>query len=227
MVAMSGERSSSSSSTLILGTRGVRAHHRHLMRDLLRLMPHGRSAGKISAEGGLQEAVQLSEEANCQSALLLDARDPRQLYLWAAGCPSGPSAMFRVLNVHTVAELKFGARRVAGVRSLLAFDRAFEASAERRVLKALLCRTLGVPRKAVKRVRAREDGDAPLVERIKHTLCFSWLDDRIWLRVYRIGRNKAGSMDVEEIGPRLVLQPIRIIASGFEGAVLHSNEQSG
>ena len=94
------------------------------------------------------------------------------------------------------------------------------------MLKALLCRTLGVPRKAANRVRASEQADGALVERIKHTLSFSWLDDRIWLRVYRIGRNPAGSMDVEEIGPRLVLQPVRIIASGFQGAVLHSHEPS-
>ena len=37
---------------------------------------------------------------------------------------------------------------------------------------------------------------------------------------YRIETNPAGTLDVEEIGPRLVLLPTRIIASGFGGAIL-------
>ena len=84
--------------------------------------------------------------------LLLDARDPRRLYLWAAGCPDGPSAMLRVRNVHTVSELNVQARRCAGVRNLLVFDKAFDASVDRRLLKTLLTRALSVPRGAAKRI---------------------------------------------------------------------------
>ena len=40
------------------------------------------------------------------------------------------------------------------------------------------------------------------------------------MRVYRIESNPAGNLDVVEIGPRLVLLPTRIIASGFGGAIL-------
>lgn len=212
------------SSTLVLGTRGLRVRHRHLLRDLQRLMPHARTGAKLDAETGLRSVVHLCEDADCGAALLLDARDPLKLYLWIAGCPDGPSAMFRVLNVHTVAELKLVARRNAGVRSLLSFDQGFDASAERRVVKALLTRTFSVPREAARRNRAGGSSSAPNIERVKHTLNFTWLDGRIWLRVYRIGRGLDGNMDVEEIGPRLVLQPVRIIASGFGGAILHSYE---
>ena len=61
-------------------------------------------------------------------------------------------------------------------------------------------------------------------ERVRHALCFSWLDDRIWLRVYRLGIGLDGTRDLSEIGPRLVLQPVRVIASGFSGAILSSHE---
>jgi hypothetical protein len=210
--------------------------------------------------------------------------------------------MLRIQNVHTVAELNADARRCAGVRNLLTFDRAFDKSADRRVLKALLTRVFSVPRAAVKRVATarmqpavgssiselqgelqaleaetaaaaaddatasndedgdgeagsngdeegeeegeeeedEEEGEAPAaapakaskqrqappaaVERVKHVFSFMWLDDRIWVRVYRIGRGPRGKMDVEEIGPRMTLEPVRIIASGFGGAILSTNE---
>ena len=79
---------------------------------------------------------QLCEDGGCGSALLLDARDPRRLFLWAANCPDGPSAMFQVVNTHTVAELNFDARRVSGARNVLVFDPAFDGCAEMRILKA-------------------------------------------------------------------------------------------
>ena len=192
------------------------------MRDLLRLMPHGKSGAKLNVEDGLGSVVRLCEDADCAMALLLDARDAKRLYLWTAGCPDGPSAMFRVLNVHTVAELKFDVRRAAGVRSLLCFDKGFEASADRRVLKQLLASAFGVPRATGARAR-ESDGNKSAVKRVQHTLNFALLDDRIWLRVYRIGRSVDGALDVAEIGPRLVLEPVRIIASGFGGAILHSS----
>ena len=60
----------------------------------------------MAADDGLSGVLTLCEDADCGSALLLDARDPGRLHMWLAGCPDGPSAMFRVANVHTVAELK-------------------------------------------------------------------------------------------------------------------------
>ena len=290
-------------SVLVLGTRGLKARHRHLMQDILRLLPHGRPGAKLDAqESGLRGVVSACEEANCSSALLLDARDPHRLYLWAAGTPDGPSAMLRVQNVHTVAELNLAVRRCANVRNLLAFDSSFEVSAERRVLRALLTRIFAVPRGAVRRsvvsssasseglsaieeaaagelegegegegegeeedetgapsggggggeddddeeeaddaadASAAAGGEAHRsgrggsgergggggVERVKHSLSFSWVDDRIWIRVFRIGRGPTGALDAEEIGPRMTLEPVRIIASGFAGAILHSNER--
>ena len=298
------------SSVLVLGTRGLKARHRHLMRDCLRLLPHGKPGLKLDAfEAGLGEVVTACEDANCNTALLFDARDPKRLYLWAAGCPAGPSAMLRVQNVHTVAELNMDAHRCGGVRNLLAFDKAFEISSERRVLKALLTRVFSVPRGAVKRVATARDkagaasaldelqdelqaleaetviassgsasrasngaavdggddtaaeepeeqedeyddendlsddgegeaaangaanghskggsGSGAAVERVKHALSFSWVDDRIWVRVYRIGKGPSGKMDVEEIGPRMTLEPVRIIAGGFGGAILSTND---
>ena len=116
------------------------------------------------------------EEADCGTAVLMDARDPTRLYMWFAGCPDGPSVMFRVLNTHTVAELNLDRRRALSARNLLVFDRAFESSAELRVMKALLTRTFSVP----------ASGPPGRHPKTQHSLSFGWLDGRIWLRVYRI-----------------------------------------
>lgn len=202
---------------LVLGTRGIKARHRHLLRDLLQLLPHGKLGSKLSTEEGLKRVLRLCEDSRCGSALLLDVRDPRRLYMWAATCPDGPSAMFQVANIHTVSELKLEARRVSGARNVVVFDPSFDSTAELRVLKALLTHTFSVPRD---RAAAAAQQEAAA----RHSVTFSWLDGRIWMRVYRIQTDVAGALDVAEIGPRLVLAPVRIIASGFGGAILHERQ---
>ena len=199
-------------SCLLLGTRGIKARHRHLLRDLKNLLPHAALGSKLDTEDGLSSVLQLCEDRMCGTSLLLDARDRRRLYMWAANCPDGPSIMFRILNVHTVAELKLEAHRVVDARNVLVFDRAFGGNASRRVMKAVLTQVFSVPRRP---------GSGPPTP-VRHTLSFAWLDDKIWLRVYRITYGDAGTAtDIAEIGPRIVMRPIRIIASGFGGAILH------
>ena len=200
---------------LVVATRGVRTRHRHLMRDLLHVLPHGKRGAKLAtnSEQGLAGLPELCEDADCSEALLIDARDPAgRLYLWAATCPEGPSALFRVVNVHTVAELKLDARRARRARNVLIFDTEFGYSSDRRILRALLTRIFSVPAAAL----------AGPPTKALHAVTFLWLDGRIWLRVYRIHYGGDGAVvDVEEIGPRTVLCPVRIIASGFGGAILH------
>jgi len=197
------------------------------MRDLARLLPHGQPHSKVDTdEAGLGGMPALCEENGCSTSLLLDARDPRRLYLWTASCPDGPTAMFRVMNIHTVAELKLEARRVSGVRNVVIFDEAFSQTADRRVMRALLARTFAVPRQKARAAGGGSAGASADAQQpaARHAVSFSWLDESIWLRVYRIQdhANGSGALDVEEIGPRLVLAPVRIIASGFGGAMLHS-----
>ena len=220
---------SSRGGCLVASTRGIRARHRHLMRDLTRLLPHGQPHSKVDTdEAGLGGMKTLCEENGCSTSLLLDARDPRRLYIWAASCPDGPTAMFRVMNIHTVAELNLEARRIFGARNLVVFDEAFSQTADRRVMRTLLTRAFTVSRQ--RRARAVDSGGAGISSdgaqqpAARHAISFSWLDESIWLRVYRIQdhANGSGELDVEEIGPRLVLAPVRIIASGFGGAVLHA-----
>uniref|UniRef100_A0A7S0LPP0 Brix domain-containing protein n=1 Tax=Coccolithus braarudii TaxID=221442 RepID=A0A7S0LPP0_9EUKA len=207
---------------LVLSTRGIKARPRHLLRDLLRLLPHAIESSKLDTDDGLEQVVGKCEDSDCSSAMLLDCRDRRRVYMWLANCPEGPSAMLRVLNMHTVAELKLDARRVLGARNVLVFDPVFSHGAEKQVLRELLTRVFSVPRSRGKRVSAATStGTRESVAR--HTVSFSWLDGSIWIRVYRMDVSEIDPQQTElnEIGPRLVLRPIRIIAGGFSGSILN------
>ena len=73
---------------------------------------------------------------------------------------------------------------------------------------------------------------------VDHVLNFSVLDGRIWFRNYQIVESdlneKQLASDVKkgivtnklvEIGPRFVLQPIRIFSGSFTGETLYMNEE--
>jgi len=54
---------------------------------------------------------------------------------------------------------------------------------------------------------------------------FSYLDGRIWFRNYQILWEGEGRTEIElnEIGPRFVLQPIRIFGGSFRGETIYQN----
>jgi ribosome biogenesis protein BRX1 len=53
---------------------------------------------------------------------------------------------------------------------------------------------------------------------VDHTVTFSLADERIWFRHYQIMKKEETL--IEEIGPRLTLQPIKIFSEPMKGNVL-------
>lgn len=61
-----------------------------------------------------------------------------------------------------------------------------------------------------------------------HAFSFSYLDGRIWFRHFQIlwdGETVRGEIELNEIGPRFVLQPIRIFSGSFHGETIYRNEK--
>lgn len=83
---------------LVFATRGINHRHRHLMEDLRKLMPHHRPEYKMERTKNLQVVNEMCEMKNCNKAILFEGRMKRDLYLWFANVPSGPSAKFLVEN---------------------------------------------------------------------------------------------------------------------------------
>lgn len=83
---------------LVLAYRGISLRSRHLMEDLKKIMPHHRPEAKIERQKNLQAINEICEAKNCTKAILFEGRLKRDLYMWLANVPSGPSAKFLVEN---------------------------------------------------------------------------------------------------------------------------------
>uniref|UniRef100_A0A8D0X2C0 Ribosome biogenesis protein BRX1 homolog n=1 Tax=Sus scrofa TaxID=9823 RepID=A0A8D0X2C0_PIG len=178
---------------LIFSSRGINFRTRHLMQDLRMLMPHSK----------------VCEMKNCNKCIYFEAKKKQDLYMWLSNSPHGPSAKFLVQNIHTLAELKMTGNCLKGSRPLLSFDPAFDELPHYALLKELLIQIFSTPRYHPK--------SQPFVD---HVFTFTILDNRIWFRNFQIIEEDAALV---EIGPRFVLNLIKIFQGSFGGPTLYEN----
>lgn len=152
---------------------------------------------------------EVCEMKNCNKALMFEGRKKRDLYLWMANIPNGPSVKFLVENIHTMAELKMTGNCLRGSRPLLSFDPTFNDKPQYSLLKELLSQIFGVPKHHPK--------SQPFFD---HVYTFSILDNRIWFRNFQI-LSEDGAL--AEVGPRFVLNPVKIFSGSFGGIALWEN----
>jgi ribosome biogenesis protein BRX1 len=129
---------------------------------------------------------------------------------------------FQVLNVHTMDELKLTGNCLKGSRPLLSFDAIFDSDPHWVLYKEMFMQVFGSPRGHPK--------TKPFVD---HVFQFSVLDGKIWFRNYQIiydpdptaSVKEAKSTDpvLVEVGPRMVLNPIKIFSGSFVGQTLYEN----
>jgi len=116
-----------------------------------------------------------------------------------------------------MSELNFTGNSLKGSRPFLSFDANFESSAHTRVMKEVLSQIFGTPKN---HPRSR-----PFID---HIFSFSLIDGKVWFRNFQVADEvndvtKKLDKTLVEIGPRFVMDPIRILAGGFSGAVLWDN----
>ena len=212
---------------LVLASRGITPRHRHLLEDIRTLIPHHKKDSKLDDKTNIQSAVlEISAVKSCNSVVFLEARKRQDVYLWSSLTPNGPSVKFCVSNVHTMDELKLTGNAMRGSRPVLSFDSSFEDKPHLRVVKELLVETFGTPRGHPK--------SKPFVDRV---MTFYFLDGKIWVRNYQVSEEQAASAkearekklelgvdtSLVEIGPRFVLDPIRVFAGAFGGQTIWQN----
>ncbi|KAG7212616.1 hypothetical protein KM043_012906 [Ampulex compressa] len=196
---------------LVFATRGINHRHRHLMDDIKTLMPHHRAECKMERTKDLLVVNEMCEMKNCNKAMLLEGRRKRDLYMWLANVPTGPSGKFLVENIYTMGELKMTGNCLKGSRPLLSFDENFSTKPHYNLLKELLTQIFGVPNHHPK--------SQPFFD---HVYTFTVLDNRIWFRNFQILTEDGG---LAEIGPRFVLNPVKIFSGSFGGETLWDNPQ--
>ncbi|XP_047514455.1 ribosome biogenesis protein BRX1 homolog [Pieris napi] len=194
---------------LVFAARGINHRHRHLMEDLKKLMPHHKTESKMERSKNLYVVNEISEMKNCNKCILFEGRKMRDLYLWMSNIPNGPSVKFLVENIYTMGELKMTGNCLRGSRPLLSFDPQFTKDPHYSLLKELLIQIFGVPKHHPK--------SQPFFD---HVYTFMILDNRIWFRNYQI-LSEDGAL--AEIGPRFVLNPVKIFSGSFGGATLWEN----
>ncbi|XP_026328519.1 ribosome biogenesis protein BRX1 homolog isoform X2 [Hyposmocoma kahamanoa] len=194
---------------LVFAARGINHRHRHLMEDIKKLMPHHKTESKMERSKNLYIVNEISEMKNCNKCILFEGRKMRDLYMWMANIPNGPSVKFLVENIYTMGELKMTGNCLRGSRPLLSFDPQFTKDAHYNLLKELLTQIFGVPYHHPK--------SQPFFD---HVYSFMILDNRIWFRNYQI-LSEDGAL--AEIGPRFVLNPVKIFSGSFGGGTLWEN----
>ncbi|KAK1345379.1 hypothetical protein QTO34_014090 [Cnephaeus nilssonii] len=186
--------------------------NRHLMQDLRMLMPHSKADTKMDRKDKLFVINEVCEMKNCNKCIYFEARRNKISICgkrMLSNSPHGPSAKFLVQNIHTLAELKMTGNCLKGSRPLLSFDPAFDELPHYALLKELLIQIFSTPRYHPK--------SQPFVD---HVFTFTVLDNRIWFRNFQIIEEDAALV---EIGPRFVLNLIKIFQGSFGGPTLYEN----
>ncbi|KAJ3304090.1 Ribosome biogenesis protein brx1 [Kappamyces sp. JEL0829] len=213
--------------TLLISSRGVNYRFRHLMQDLHVLMPHSKKDAKIDSKSRLEDLNELAELNNCNNCVYFEMRKHQDMYLWISKTPNGPSAKFTVKNVHTMDELKMTGNCLKGSRPILSFDGVFDSEPYLVLLKELFTQAYAVPTTSRK-----------IKPFIDHVMSFSVLDNKIWIRNFQIVESNEEPQDdtapkkkntsepaitLVEIGPRFVLELMRIFDGSFGGSTLYEN----
>ncbi|XP_058474245.1 ribosome biogenesis protein BRX1 homolog [Solea solea] len=206
---VSGGKWTNKERVLIFSSRGINFRTRHLMQDLRTMMPHSKADTKMDRKDKLFVINEVCEIKNCNKCLFFEAKKKQDLYMWISNSPHGPSAKFLVQNIHTLAELKMTGNCLKGSRPLLSFDPKFDSEPQYALLKELFTQTFSTPRYHPK--------SQPFVD---HVFTFTIADNRIWFRNYQIIEEDASLV---EIGPRFVLNLIKIFQGSFGGPTLFEN----
>lgn len=207
---------------LVISSRGVTFRHRHLISDLVSLLPHARKEPKFDSKKTLYQLNEVAELYNCNNIFFFECRKHQDLYLWILKPPNGPTLKFHVQNMHTLEELNFTGNCLKGSRPILSFDKSFDGSSHHQLLKEMFTHTFGVPPNARK--------SKPFVD---HVMTFSIVDGKVWIRFFQISETealKADDANVEdlslvEIGPRFVMTLITILEGSFGGPKIYENKE--
>ncbi|CAI2349140.1 unnamed protein product [Caenorhabditis sp. 36 PRJEB53466] len=195
---------------LVMCSRGADVRTRHLMTDIKALLPHAKGDSKLDQQKSLNVINEIAEMKNCTKVMYFESRKRKDTYLWMSNVKKGPSIKFLVHNVHTMKELKMSGNCLKASRPVLSFDDAFDKKPQLKLIKAMLIQTLGTPN--------HHPRSQPFVD---HVFNFSVGEgDKIWFRNFQIVDE---SLQLQEVGPRFVLEMSRLFAGSFEGAVLYDN----
>ena len=206
---------------LIVASRGVSHQERHLVNDLISLIPNSKKECKIERDIASEELNNICYMHSCKFCIYFEHRK-RELVMWIFRSPGGPLAKFSVTNIHALNEIKLIGNCIKYSRPLLSFDKSFEENPHLLLLKELFTQCFNSPRGHPK--------TRPFYD---HQICFYNINNQIFIRVYQIlneikekftNQDQESKIQLLEIGPRFSLKLIRIFADSLGGKTLYLNK---
>ena len=206
---------------LIVASRGVSHQERHLVNDLINLIPNSKKECKIERDIASEELNNICYMHSCKFCIYFEHRK-RELVMWIFRSPNGPLAKFSVMNIHALNEIKLIGNCIKYSRPLLSFDKSFEDEEHMKLLKEMFIQCFNSPRGHPK--------TRPFYD---HQICFYNINNQIFIRVYQIlneikekftNQDQESKMQLLEIGPRFSLRLIRIFADSLGGKTLYLNK---
>ena len=213
--SQSDKKNTNKQKCLLVGSRSMSTKARHLLVDLAGLMPHARPHAKIDAKQDAGDTLtELAGLHRCNTTFFIEGRKRETAFVWIGQSPNGPSAKLQLFNVHTSSELRMAGNCLKFSRPLLHFDAEFDSIPHLRIVKALFTDIFNTPQ--------YHPRSKPFVD---HMVCLFYLDGKIWFRHYQMlteqeAQTATGGIDVMEIGPRFVMDPVVVLNGNMQGSVL-------
>ena len=207
--------------TLIVASRGVSHQERHLVNDLINLIPNSKKECKIERDIASEELNNICYMHSCKFCIYFEHRK-RELVMWLFKSPGGPLAKFAVTNIHALNEIKLMGNCIKYSRPLLSFDKSFDEQEHLKLLKEMFIQTFNSP-KGHPKTRPFYD----------HQISFYNINNQIFIRVYQIlneikekftNSDQEDKIQLLEIGPRFSLNLIRIFSDSLGGKTLYLNK---
>lgn len=133
--------------------------------------------------------------------------------LWLGRYPEGPSVKVDLDGLVTLRDVRFQGNSVKGARHIISFDGGFE-SGKMKLVKELLIGIFNVPKYHPKSTGV-----------VDHVLNFTNESNVVSFRNYQIFREAVNKdkdkLDLYEIGPRCLMEPVCILDGVMGGEVLY------
>jgi len=194
---------------LMLCSRRVDYRSRHLMKNLIKFLPHSKTDSKFDRKKGLIEINDMAEIKNCSKVVYFESHKLKDVFMYVSDVNIGISAVFLLHNICTMEELKLTGNCLKSSRAILSFGTEFEESPHLSLFREMFVSVFSTPYGHPK--------SQPFID---HVFTFSLVDDKIWFRNYQILPDNGG---LAEVGPRMVLEPVKIFNGSFSGNVIYKN----
>ena len=206
---------------MVVASRGISHQERHLVNDLVNLIPNSKKECKIERDIAAEELNNICYMHSCKFCIYFEHRK-RELVMWLFKSPVGPLAKFVVTNIHALNEIKLMGNCIKYSRPLLSFDKSFDQKEHLKLLKEMFIQTFNSPK-----------GHPKTKPFYDHQICFYNIDNQIFIRVYQIlneikekftNADQEDKIQLLEIGPRFSLKLIRIFNDSLGGKTLYLNK---